>query len=72
MNADRPLSMARRPAGIPRLEGSHDLAREPLELLEVVVARRQHHILNAGALEVADPLDDLAGGPEEVRLLEVL
>src|SRR6266850_6238328 len=53
-------------------ESSDDLGGEPLELLEVVVAGRQHHVLDPTGLEVADPLDDLRRGPQEVRLLEVL
>src|SRR5882672_2807869 len=48
-----------------------DLARESLELLEVV-AGRQHHVLDAGGLEIENALDDLLRGPEEIRLLEIL
>src|SRR6202008_5072568 len=49
-----------------------DLAREALELLEIVVAGSQDHVLHAGSLEVANARDDLARGPEEVGLLEFL
>ena len=38
------------------LEAGDDLAREALELVEVVVAGRQHHVLNAGRFEIADSL----------------
>src|SRR5207244_13489782 len=48
------------------------LAGESLELLQVVAAGGEHHVLDAGALEIGDALDDLAGGAQEVRLLEVL
>ena len=37
-----------------------DAGREPLELPEIVVARRQDDVLGAGGFEVADALDDLA------------
>src|SRR5207245_2635576 len=56
---------------LPRwVESADDVGREPVELLELVVARRQDHVLDTGGFEVADALDDLAGGPEEIRLLE--
>src|SRR5678815_6181972 len=48
------------------------LRGEPLELLEVVIAGRKHHVLDAGRLQIADAVDDLPRGPQEVRLLEVL
>src|SRR6185436_10711288 len=45
---------------------------EPLELLEIVVAGGQDHVLDPGRLQITDALDDVARGPEEVRLLQVL
>src|SRR5262249_1634063 len=54
------------------VEPTDDVGREALELIEIVIARRQDHVLDAGRFEVADALDDLARGPEEVRLLEIL
>src|SRR5438128_5825366 len=54
------------------LEPADDVGREPLELLEVVVAGGQDHVLDARRLESPDPLDDLSRRPEEVRLLEIL
>src|ERR1044071_650074 len=36
-----------------------DLGGESLELLEIVVAGRQHHVLHAGGLQVPDPLDHI-------------
>src|SRR5262252_8816160 len=60
-------------AGLARpIEAADDVGREALELLEIVVARRQDHVLDAGPFEVADALDDLARGPEAVRLLEIV
>src|SRR5262249_55691084 len=32
----------------------------------------QHHVLDAGALEIGDALDDLARRAQEVRLLKIL
>src|SRR4029450_2462184 len=53
-------------------ESSDDLSREPLELREIVIAGRQDDVLDAGRLQIPDPLDDLRRGPEKVRLLQVL
>jgi hypothetical protein len=49
-----------------RAQWPDDLAGEPLELLEVVIAGRQHEVLDPGRLEVADAVQDLGRGPQEV------
>src|SRR5206468_895838 len=54
------------------LESCDDIGREPLELLEVVVARGQDHVLNPGGFETLDSRDDLARRSQEIRLLEIL
>src|SRR5215510_1507698 len=53
-------------------ETGHDVASEPLELLEIVVTGGQHHVLDAGLLEIRDALDDLVRRAQKIRLLQGL
>src|SRR5262245_63973413 len=64
-------SMTRVASGLAWKAG-HDLAGEALQLLEIVVAGGQDHVLDARLLQVGDPLHDLPCRAQEVRLLQLL